>query len=185
MKKRTEKILNLFVRYFSLLLIGMGNFYVLYKFLIPLTLHTVNSILLIFTDTILVNNVIYLSGLGINIAPACVAGSAFYLLLLLTLSTADIEPMVRAKVIFTTFAMLFFLNIIRILILVPMTGANYFSVIHWIFWHLISIVFVVSIWFYAVKIYKIKSVPIYSDLKYLMGLIKKPIKKTKRKKKHY
>ncbi|MDH3352941.1 MAG: pacearchaeosortase [Nanoarchaeota archaeon] len=183
MKKQTEKILNLFIRYFSLLLMGIGNFYVLYKILIPLTTHIVNAVLLIFTDTTLTGNVIYLSWTGIEIAPACVAGSAFYLLLLLVLSTANIKPVVRTKMVLTTFAMLFFLNIIRILILIPMTGANYFGVIHWIFWHLISIVFVVSIWFYAVKTYKIKSVPIYSDLKYLMGLIK-PVKKSKRKKKH-
>ena len=157
MDRQTKKILGLFVRYFSLLLVGVGNFYIIYKLLIPLTTHIVNSVLLIFTDTIVIGNIIYLPWVWIEIASSCVAGSAFYLLLLLILSSANIKPRVRAKAVLTSFAMLFVLNVLRILILIPMTGSNYFNVVHWVFWHLISILFVVFIWFYIVKIYKIKS----------------------------
>lgn len=183
MNKHLESFIEIFTRYFILLLAGLGNLYIVYKLLIPLTTHVTNAILSIFTDTMVIGNIIYLPWMGAEIAPACVAGSAFYLLLLLILSTADIKPETRIKAIFTSFAMLFFLNIIRILVLIPVTNTSYFDLIHWICWHLISILFVVFIWFYIVKIYKIKSIPIYSDLKYLWGLIN-PVKKSKRKKKH-
>ncbi len=183
MKKQTKNILNLFLRYFSLVLLGVGNFFLIYKILIPMTTNVLSAILWLFTDTKMAGNIIHLALTSIEIAPACVAGSAFYLLLLLVLSTADIKPETRIKAILTSFFMLFSLNILRILILIPMTGAHYFEIVHWIFWHLISIVFVVGIWFYIVKIYKIKSIPIYSDFKYLKKLIK-PVDNSKRKKKN-
>jgi len=182
MDKQSKKILGLFARYFSILLIGSGNLYVIYKILTPLTVHILNSILSIFTDTILSENIIYLGEIVIEIIPACVAGSAFYLLLLLLFSTGDIKPEVRTKAVITSFAALFTLNILRILILIPMASTSYFGIIHWIFWHLISTIFVVSIWIGIVKIYEIKTIPIYSDVKYIKSLIK--IKKSKGKKKH-
>lgn len=183
MDKQSKKILGLFARYFTMLLIGAGNLYIIYKLLTPLTIHTLNSILSIFSNTILIDNIICLSGISIEIVPACVAGAAFYLLLLLILSTANIKPEIRSKAILTAFAMFFTLNILRILILIPMINTSYFETIHWIFWHIISTVFVVAVWFSVVKIYKIKSVPVYSDIKYIKSLIK-PVKKSKRKKKH-
>jgi len=97
------------------------------------------------------------------------------------MSTADIKPETRTKAILTSFAMLFALNIIRILLLVPIATTTYFETVHWISWHLISIIFVVGIWFSIVKIYNIKKTPIYSDVKYIRSLIKP--KKPKRKKK--
>ena len=182
MDKQSKKILGLFARYFSILLIGSGNLYIIYKTLTPLTVHILNAILSIFTDTILSGNIIHLEEIAIEIIPACVAGSAFYLLLLLLFSTGDVKPEIRAKAIITSFAALFTLNILRVLILIPMANASYFEAVHWVFWHLISTIFVVSIWIGIVKIYKIKTIPIYSDVKYIKSLIK--VKKSKRKKKH-
>jgi exosortase/archaeosortase family protein len=178
-----SKILELFIRYFLIILIGLNNFYILYIFLTPLTVYVTNTALSVFTATSLVGNAIYINGLIIEIIPACVAGAAFYLLLILALSTADISLKTRFKVIATTFAIFFVLNIARILILVQITNTPHFEIIHWIFWHLISTVFVVGTWFAVVKLYKIESIPIYSDIKYLLSLIKS-IKKSKRKKKH-
>lgn len=182
MNKQSKKILGLFARYFSILLIGSGNLYIIYKLLTPLTIHILNTILSIFTDTILRGNTIHLGHVAIEIVPACVAGSAFYLLLLLLLSTADIKPETRTKAITTSFIILFVLNILRILILIPMTGVSYFETVHWVFWHLVSTVFVVLVWIGIVKMYKITTIPIYSDIKYIKSLIK--TKKSKRKKKH-
>jgi hypothetical protein len=182
MDKQSKKILGLFARYFSLLLIGAGNLYVIYKLLTPLTIHVINAILSIFTTTTIAGNIIHLNTIAIEIVPACVAGSAFYLLLLLLMSTADIKPIIRTKMIISAFALLFALNIIRILILIPMASAAYFAVVHWIFWHLISTLFVVGIWIFIIRTYKIKTIPIYSDIKYIRSLIK--TKNSKRKKKH-
>ena len=183
MNKQSKKILGLISRYCVILLISTGNLYAIYKILTPLTIHTINTILLIFTNTTLISNIIFTSKIGIEIVPACVAGAAFYLLLILVLSTADIKPKTRIKAIFTALAMFFTLNILRILILILLIGRPSFEIIHWVFWHLISTLFVVATWFSVVKIYKIKSIPIYSDIKNLRSLIK-TIKKSERKKKH-
>jgi len=183
MNKQSKKILGLFARYFIILLFGIGNLYLIYLILTPITIQTLNSLLSIFINTTLVGNIIYMDKAVIEIIPACVAGAAFYLLLFLLLSMEDINPKTRIKAIITAFAMLFILNISRILILIPIINTSYFETIHWIFWHFISIIFIVAVWFSVIKIYKIKSIPIYSDFKYIKGLIK-PIKKSKRKKKH-
>lgn len=191
MNKQSKKILGLFARYFALLLIGAGNLYIIYKLLTPLTIHVLNGILSIFTTTSLDGIIIHLPqlGIGIEIVAACVAGAAFYLLLILIMSTADIKPEKRARMIIVAFAALFVLNLLRILILIPMAGAAYFETVHWLSWHIISILFVVGIWFSIVKIYKVKTIPIYSDVKYIRSLIKpkrkkSKTKKPKRKKKH-
>lgn len=186
MNKQSKKITNLFARYLTIILLGVGNLYIIYKLLTPLTIHVLNAILSIFTGTWLVDNIIHLHqiGIAIEIIPACVAGAAFYLLLILIMSTADINPEKRARMIIIAFAALFILNLARILILIPMAGATYFETVHWLSWHIISILFVVGIWFSIVKIYKIKTIPVYSDIKYIRSLIKpKRKKKSKNSKK--
>jgi hypothetical protein len=182
MNKQSKKIWGIFSRYLALIILGLGNLYIIYKILTPLTILVTNGILSIFTKTSLIDNMIRMADMSIEIVPACVAGSAFYLLLLLIVSMADVKPVVRTKMIITALITLFLLNITRILILVPFARTTYFDTIHWIFWHIISTVFVVGIWVMIVRIYKTKSIPIYSDVKYIAGLTK--AKKPKRKKKN-
>lgn len=184
MDKESKKIIDIFARYFFLVLIGLGNFYLIYKTLTPLTVNTVNFILSFFTNPNLIGNTISLpGGATLKIINACVAGSAFYLLLLLALTTSDIKPKIRIKMIFFSFVIFFTLNILRILILIPMIGRPYFEAVHWFFWNILSTIIVVAIWLGVIKFYKIKTIPVYSDLKYIKDLIKLP-KQTKRKKKN-
>ena len=170
--KQSTKIFMLFARYFSIILLGLGNLYIFYKILIPLTTQTTNIFLVIFTKTYLIGNIIYLPHTVIEIAPSCVAASAFYLLTILIFSTANIKPEKRLAAISTAFSILFALNIARILVLIPFINQSYFETLHWIFWHLISIVFVLITYFATTKIHKIKSAPIYTDFKYMKSLIK-------------
>jgi len=172
MNKQNKKVLNLITRYLSILILGLGNLYILQKILTPPTIHTTNWILGIFTETILTKNTIRTNSLTLQIIPACVAISAFYLLIFLILSTADIKTKTRFYAACSAIAILFILNITRILILIPMASSPYFNTVHWLFWHLISTVFVVATWFTIIKLYKIESIPIYTDIKYLKGLIK-------------
>lgn len=174
---QSKKIISMFARYFFLLLIGTNNLYIIYATLTPLTLYTTTAILSIFTNPTLTDNLINLSGVTIEIVPACIAGAAFYLLLILTLSTPDVKPVTRTKAIITATAILFALNILRILILIPLVKSAHFQTIHWIIWHLASTLFVVATWFAVITIYKIKSIPIYSDLNYLSKSIKNPKRK--------
>ena len=180
MNKDSKKILNLFSRYLAVLILGTSNLYLIYKILTPLTIHTANLSIKIFTPTVLVENIIQFNQTIIEIAPSCMAGSAFYLLLALILSTANIQPKTRFKAVLTALTVLFVLNIIRILILASLTATPNFETIHFIFWHIVSTAFVVTIYIATIKYYKIKSVPILSDLKYLKGLTKTKHKKKKK-----
>jgi exosortase/archaeosortase family protein len=177
---QNKKITGLFLRYLTVIILGTGNLYLIYKILTPLTIHTTNILLNIFTQTTLRENVIYFSQATIQIVPACVAGSAFYLLIALLFTTADIKPKTRAYAILTAISIFFILNITRILILIPLITFPNFETIHWIFWHIVSTVFVVATYIATTKLYKIKSIPVYSDFKYLISLTKKPKLKLKR-----
>lgn len=168
-----KKIIGLFSRYLVILIFGIGNMYLIYKILTPPTIHATNLLLSVFTQTTLIGNTIYFGQVIIEIAPSCVAGSAFYLLLILLFSTADIKPKTRLYAILTAIAILFVLNVTRILILAPLTTLPNFETIHWVFWHIVSTVFVVTTYIATIKLYKIKSIPVYSDIKYLIGLTKK------------
>ena len=183
MNKQSKRIIGLFTRYFLLLLAGIGNLYIFYKILTPITVKFSGTILSFFVKTTIIGNMILTKGVIIEIVPACVAGAAFYLLFLLIFSTAEVKPKKRFFALITAIAILFILNILRITFLTLIVDKAYFPATHWILWHLASTIFVVAIWFFIIKIYKIKSIPIYSDIKYLASLIKSQ-KKSKRRKKN-
>tara|TARA_Y100000310_G_scaffold337740_1_gene425587 strand:- start:2815 stop:3369 length:555 start_codon:yes stop_codon:yes gene_type:complete len=184
MKKESKKLINIFLRYLLILVMSLGNLYIFYKVLSPLTINFLNLILSIFTKTQVLGNTIFLPTVTIEIVRACVAGAAFFLLFILILSTSDIKSKERLKILIISLITLFILNILRILFLILIRGNTYFVTIHWISWHLISILFVVIIWFLIVKKYNIKKIPLYSDLNYLYNLVKisKNSKKSKKKK---
>ncbi|MEA2112354.1 MAG: pacearchaeosortase [Patescibacteria group bacterium] len=183
MEKQSRRILDLFIRYFLLLLAGMGNIYIFYKILTPITIQSVGAIVSLFTRTITAGNLILIKGAIIEIVPACVAGAAFYLMFILIFSTAEVKLKKRLLSLVTAIVILFSLNILRIVFLILIVDKTYFPTTHWILWHFTSTIFVVAIWFFIVKIYKIESIPFYSDIKYIFSL-RKSGKKSKRKKKN-
>ncbi|MFH1451694.1 MAG: pacearchaeosortase [archaeon] len=183
MDRQFNKITEIFSRYILILLVGFGNLYIFYKVLTPLTVHTLNFIISLFTATLLIENTIYIKWLTIEIVPACIAGSAFYLLFILIFSTPRIKLRKRIYMFTAATISLFLLNVTRILFLIAITNISSFDLIHWIFWNLVSVVFVVALWVILVKIYKIKEIPIYSDVRYFYNLIKTK-QKSPRKKKH-
>jgi exosortase/archaeosortase family protein len=165
MKK--EDASNLFLRY--LLLVVFGIFLsIFYKVFFPLTFWPVYYLLNLLYTVSLSGNVILISGLGIEIIDACIAGSAYYLLLILNLTTS-MKPGKRAYSLLFSFFSLLILNILRIFFLsiLFVEKSAFFDFTHRLFWYALSIVFVAVIWFLAVKIFKIKKIPAYSDLKAL------------------
>jgi len=124
----------------------------------------------LFFDAALLGNVVLLNReIPIEFIDACIAGSAYYLLLILNLSTPGIALKKRAKLILISFGALLALNILRIfiLILIFMFGYAFFDITHLLFWYFLSIIFVVIVWFAEVKYFKIKEVPFYSDMRFL------------------
>jgi len=155
---------------------ALFNLWIFYFIFTPLTIYPVYFILNLFFESILIKNIIILQGVAIELIPACIAGAAYYLLFLLNLSTPNIKLLKRIKMLVFAFGTFLVLNIIRIIILTLLTirGSSWFELTHLIFWYFVSTILVVGIWFTEVKIFKIKSIPFYSDIKslYLKSLKK-------------
>lgn len=150
-----------------LLLVIFGIFLsIFYKILSPLTIYPVSFLLNIFYNVSLTGNIISIAGLKVEIINACIAGSAYYLLLILNLTT-NMKAKQRVYSLLFSFSSLLILNILRIFFLSILYIENFpfFDFTHKLFWYALSIVFVVGIWFLTVKIFRIKNIPIYSDIK--------------------
>lgn len=168
--KRGDKInlIDISARYLFLLLVGFPNLFLFYFIFTPLTIYLVYFCLNIFFEVSLSGNVLSFADFpSVQIIDACVAGAAYYLLLILNLSTPKIKFKKRIKIIFYSFASLLAFNVLRIFILVALLNMDFefFDLTHKFFWYFLSIFFVVGIWFVQVKIYQIKEVPFYSDIK--------------------
>ena len=176
MKKRSKKenifkyFLNILTRYFLLILVALPGLYIFYFIFTPLTVYPVYFFLGLFFDTILLSKIhILVNNVPIELISACIAGAAYYLLLVLNLSTPKIKLNTRIKAILFSFAAFLVLNILRIFVLSCLAVKNfsYFDITHTLFWYGFSTIIVVAIWFAEVKIFKIKEIPFYSDIKYL------------------
>lgn len=170
MRKKDKQFLDLFLRYFILILIGFFGINYFYDILTPITTYLVYFVLNLFTNAVISNNIIRITnGPVLEIIPACVAGAAYYFLLILNLSIPKIKINKRLKMILLSFLILLLVNVIRILILsyLLVINSGAFDIVHKIFWYFLSILLVVFIWFLEVKIFKIKTIPFYTDLKFL------------------
>ncbi len=185
MKEGGNSLLDVISRYAILVIVGILSVKVFYFLFTMLTLYPTYALLKLFFDVSLVSNVIFINNLPIEIIGACVAGSAYYLLLILNLSTRGIKIKKRIEMILFSFSLFLAVNILRIfsLSILYINGVSFFDLAHKLFWYIGSIVFVVGIWFLSVKIFKIKEIPLYSDVLYLSKL-EKNSKKAKRSKKH-
>lgn len=160
---------SIFIRYLLIILIAIPNMYLFYLIFTSLTVYSVYFLLALFYDATLSGVNILINELTIKIIDACVAGSAYYLLFMLNLSVPKISIKLRTKMIFYSFAILFLLNVFRIFFLsiLAINGSVYFDFAHKLFWYVLSTVFVVVIWFWEVYHFKIKEIPLFSDLKFL------------------
>lgn len=182
-KKRLLEIYNIIIRYFILILVGIPNLWIFYFIFTPLTVYSVFFLTKLFFDVSLLSKDIILinNEIPIEFVKACIAGSAYYLLLILNLSIPKIKFNKRIKMILFVFSFFLIINVARIflLTLVFMKGYSFFEEIHLFFWYFLSIAFVIVIWFIEVKIFKIREIPVYSDLKFIFS--KSKFKKIKKK----
>ena len=170
MKKIHADFTDVFIRYLILISLALGNLWLFYFIFTPLTVFPTYLIMNLFFDVILIKNVIIINNeIPIELIKACIAGSAYYLLLVLNLSTPKIKIDKRIWMIFFAFLTLLAFNILRIVFLsvIFLEGLPIFVTAHQFFWYFISTIFVVLIWFSEVKIFKIKEIPFYSDFKFL------------------
>ena len=172
--------LKIFIRYLIIALIAIPNLFIFYFIFTPATVYPIFGTFKIFFKEVLLNeNVFQINGeFFIEMIKACIAGSAYYLLFILNFSTPKIKIKKRLKMLLFSFAFLLSLNILRIVILSlifvysPETS-NLFDISHKLFWYFGTTIFVVLIWFIEVKTFKIKEIPVYSDIKFLYKEIRK------------
>lgn len=182
-KNKNIDTLSLIFRYLFLILIAFPNLAFFYTIFTPLTVYPVYWLLgLFFNVSFLSDNLILINNfLPIELIRACIAGSAYYLLLILNLSTPKINLKKRIYAIGFSFLAFLIINILRIFILsvIAVSGSQFFDITHKIFWYSLSTLFVVVIWFAEVKLFKIKEIPVYSDLKslYKESILQKNLRK--------
>lgn len=175
MNKTNRNYLGIFSRYIIILLLSLSNLYIFYFIFTPLTIYSFYYFSKIFFDVSLNGNILYIGSSSIELIGACIAGSAYYLLLTLNLSTPRINIKKRILMIFSSFLILLIANVLRIffLMILFINNFDFFDITHKIFWYLVSTILVVLIWIFEVKIFKLKDIPFYSDLNFIFKNIKK------------
>ena len=178
----SHSMLMIMLRYVFLLALALTVSFsdVLYQILLKLTIYPVAWLLNIFYSPIVYNNLILVESFTIEIIPACVALSAFMLLIILNFLT-PMPSIKRVKSLLFSLILFLFLNIIRIFILsiLLVEKFTYFDIVHKIFWYSLSIVIVLFVWFFTVRFYRIKEIPIYDDFRNIILLIKSQGRKSR------
>ncbi|MFH1376679.1 MAG: pacearchaeosortase [Candidatus Woesearchaeota archaeon] len=153
----------------AILVTGLYNFF--YLIFTPATIYSSWILLKVLGYDIGVfgNNLVF-SNVNFIFIEACVALSAYYLLFLLIVFTKGLSLKTSLKLLVVGTALILVMNIIRIDLLIILfleAGKTYFDVVHMIFWKFIAGIYVALVWIVMVRKFKIKSIPIYSDLKEL------------------
>ncbi len=170
--KNSKNFTGIIARYLILVLVALPNLWLFYLIFTPLTVYATNLSLGLVFDTVLIKNIIVVNNeIPIEIIDACIAGSAYYLLLVLNLSTSKINLKKRIGMLALAFGSFFVINVLRIFVLtvILLSDFTFFVLTHKIFWYFMSTIFVIMIWFAEVKVFKIKEIPFYSDMKLLYG----------------
>lgn len=176
-----KRFFYLLIRYLLLLILSLGGLWIFYFVFTPLTIYPVLYLLKLFGATSLLitdyfsapTPVILFKDLSIFLVSACIAGSAYYLLVILNLAT----PMpLKTRLKALAFSLLVFLvfNILRIVFfsILLVKSFTLFELAHLIFWYFISVLVVLGIWFAEIKLFNIKTIPVYSDLKLIYSKIR-------------
>lgn len=167
-----ENAFYILLRYIFLALIGI-NLSLFYLAFTPLTIYPVKFLLSAYYKVAVSGNTLFISNISIKLVDACIAGSAYYLLLLLNFSV----PMgirKRALSLIFSFLLFLFINIIRIFLfsLLFLGSFQYFDIIHLAFWYILSGLIVFLVWIFTIKIFSIKEIPFYSDIRFIYKLTK-------------
>lgn len=170
-----REVISLSLRYGILLVIGITNLIFLdkglfYQVFTPLTVYPAYGVFsLLYDDALLFGaETIFMKGYYATIAPACVAGSAYYLLLILNMTT-PMSLKKRLGCVIYIFGAFLLLNLARIIIfgMLWTHGYKYFDFTHIATWYLGSTILVAVIWFSAILFFRIQEAPVITDIQTL------------------
>lgn len=164
----------IFSRYIFLLLVAFFLLSFFYSIFLPLTIYPTSSLLSLVSSSQVQGDTILLGKFKIELIEACIASSAYYLLLLLNFS---VSMPFKKRVLSLAFSFSLFLavNILRIFVfsLLYINSFKYFNLLHLAFWYAISGIIVFLVWFLTIKLFSLKEVPFYTDLKFVYSKINK------------
>jgi len=110
-------------------------------------------------------------GTTINIVKYCVTSSAYYFLAILAVITKGIPITKRIGMFLLGAVSIFIMNVFRIFILIKILvgySPDLFQLAHTTLSAILSIFYVIIVWILLSLIFKVKTVPIYSDVKDLI-----------------
>ncbi len=197
-----KEIYLIFARYFSLIILGISNLFIFYFIFTPLTFYpsywlihliygasisqsaatqvcsSITSLTFfpeLFSNIACIDTTIFFKGYYASIIPACIAGAAYYLLTILNLTT-PMPQKTRIKSFLFVLTSFLILNILRITLFAVLfveKGYAFFDAAHIAAWYFGSTALIAVIWFANITIFKIKAIPVYTDLKNLFSSIAK------------
>ena len=160
---------SLALRYTLLILLGLGNLWIFYTLFTPLTIYLTTILL---QSSITNQNTLLFHHLNIKLIPACIAGAAYYALTVLNLTT-PMPPKKRLSSLLFLLTSFFLINLLRIILFahLSLTNTSYFNALHQLTWHLGSTAAVAALWLANTAIFKIKAIPIYTDVRTIARVI--------------
>ncbi len=172
MKKIYWSIVSRYIILIVALILGVGLSYFLFA---EPTLYSSYFLFDAFYSNVFVSGTdIFIGDKIISIVGSCVAGSAYLLLLVLNLSVPKIKVKKRLYILISSFLIFFLFNIARIFYLgtLYLNDSPNFDIMHKILWYFGSTAVIILIWFLEVKMFRIKEIPFYSDVKKIYSLMK-------------
>lgn len=170
-----KPLAQILLRYLFLLAI---SFFILSEsfnnFILLITIYPINLLLNLFFESFVLNNLILVKGISVQLIPACLAISAYLLLISLNF-LVSMKPLKRVLSLAFSFILLLLLNILRIFILTLLIikEVAYYDIIHKFIWYFLSTILVIGVWFLTAYLFKIKQIPVYSDFKNIKDILKK------------
>lgn len=158
--------MSILLRYAGALVLLFASSYLVLPFLVN-TSFWVEQTLKIFTEVSMEGNVLNVQGAEFIFVPECAAVLAYVLLGILVLTTRGISIKKGLFLFLSGSILILVANIIRIdaLISIFLTkGIDYFNTLHLFLWKIVSSIYVVFVWLFLTKKYKIKGIPLYSDI---------------------
>ncbi len=165
---------KLFTRLFLALFFIIFGIRIIELILGPVTFYLSYLTLQYYSPLLLSSTSFAINNIKLNFIPACVASGAYLLLIILTLTT-ELPLKKSLKTIAQGFLIILIANLIRIDLLIILLIKNYsslFETLHLFIWKLLSTVFVVLLWIFLTKYNKIENIPIYSDYRKILEIIK-------------
>ncbi len=163
-----KRVYYIFLRYIILLLLAFPNLWLFYFIFTPLTIYPIFFLLKLFFPASLIGSTIIFNNIQIHLIKACIAGSAYYLLLILNMTT-PMPIKKRFLALIFSFSLFLIINILRIFFfsMLLLKSFSLFNLTHLIFWYFLSSLMIFSVWFLTIKIFNIREIPVYSDFKFL------------------